>query len=390
MLCNNSSLYTINQYPPGSTGARSSRSSQLLEVWDEKTNIVYPPDFTSSTDGAITTSGLVQLYKQRVLTSVSSNIFQLSSSPSSLTSVLTDTSVTDLSNTLYNTIAGGSLINYNPVIVDSSNTTVPYNESVWYIDNINNLVIFVNTPTLVEPITITFAQYIGNYGIGTVREGPTGPAGPTGLGMTGPTGAQGPPALGSFTNVVFYTTGETNWTVPDNVTLIYVVLLGGGGGGGSVNGTYQGRGGGGSGCLIESYMTVTPGEVISYVVGGGGSTNNGGGDTKFGPMTAGGGGANGGPGGTPSGSYGYAINGFVSQGLGASGLTYPGSSGANSPKGYGQGGLAVIESINCPGPTPGNNAQGYGAGGGGACVNASPGGAANGGSGTGGFIMIYY
>lgn len=331
------------------------------------------------------------MYKQRTLTSVSSNIFQLSSSPSSLTSVLTDTAVTDLSNTLYNTITGGSLINYNPVIVDSSSTAIPYNETVWYIDNINNLVIFVNTPTLVAPITITFAQYIGNYGIGTVRQGPTGATGPVGsslTGPTGPTGVQGPVGPNSFTNVIFYNTvGTGNFTVPTNITLLYVILLGGGGGGRNVSGTYESGVGGGSGGYLEAYMTVTPGQIIAYTVGGGGGGNANGGNTNFGTLTAGGG-SSGGAGGGVSGPYSIGINGFVSQNVSFSGISWAGFPGGNSPKGWGQGGAFQAESGGAP-PSNGNNAQGYGAGGGGAMVNGMSG-SASGGFGTQGFVIIYY
>jgi|GEM_PF-4281691 len=67
-----------------------------------------------------------------------------------------------------------------------------------------------------------------------------------------------------------YTTpGSYSFTVPAGVTSIKVRMSGGGGGGG---GSYLGTGGtGGSGELIETTLTVTPGESLAIVVGAGGT-----------------------------------------------------------------------------------------------------------------------
>jgi len=414
-------------------------------------------------------------------------MFQLSSNSAALSRVLTDTSVTDITNTLYNTIVGGSLINYNPVIVDSNDMVVSYDETMWYIDNINNVVVFVNMPVLITPITITFAQYIGNYGVGTLQTGPTGPGltgdmgstgptgpgltgstghtgptgpgltgdtgytgptgpgltgstgytgptgpgltgstghtgptgpgltgdtgpvgstgitgsgltgstGPTGLGMTGPTGLgmTGPAGLGGFTNLVVYITGSGNFTVPTNITLLYVELLGGGGGGAGVYSSSQGGGGGGSGGYLEAYMTVTPGQIIAYSVGAGGKSSSSGSNTTFNTLIAEGG-SNGtiyaqGNGGGVIGPYTFGISGFAAQNAGFGGIGEPGSQGANSPKGYGQGGLLIGAATGYTNVLNGNNAQGYGVGGGGASANSGTA-TIPGGAGTGGFIRISY
>ena len=222
MLNSVSALYLSNQYSSSSNiqTLRNSRPLQVIQLWDNLDKVVYPPDFPNYNDGTISNSGVVKLYKSKTLTKLSTNLYELSSSPTNLTQVLTDTSVTDLANTLYNTINGGALINYNPVIIDSANTALPYNESTWFIDSINHKVVFISGSTLVEPLTIIFAQYIGSYGIGygstgptgtTGYTGPTGTTGSTGPGLTGPTGP-----LGSITGSTGYTgtTGTTGPTGP--------------------------------------------------------------------------------------------------------------------------------------------------------------------------------
>ena len=57
---------------------------------------------------------------------------------------------------------------------------------------------------------------------------------------------------------------STQWTVPSGVYLIYVELTGGGGG------ASFGAGGGG-GSFASLYHQVTPGQIISYIVGEGGA-----------------------------------------------------------------------------------------------------------------------
>ena len=213
MINSVSALYLSNQYSSSSNiqTLRNSRPLQVIQIWDNLDKIVYPPDFPNYNDGTISNSGVVKLYKSKALTKLSTNLYELSSNPTTLTQVLTDTSVTDLANTLYNTINGGALINYNPVIIDSANTALPYNESTWFIDSINHKVVFISGSTLVEPLTLIFAQYIGSYGIGYGSTGPTGVTGSTGPGLTGPTGP-----IGSITGATGYTgpTGVTGITGP--------------------------------------------------------------------------------------------------------------------------------------------------------------------------------
>ena len=101
-------------------------------------------------------------------------------------------------------------------------------------------------------------------------------------------------------------TGSGNYTVPDNVTRIEVLVVGGGGGGGgtSATGDNPSAAGGTGGVVAYSVIDVTPGQTISYESGGGGSgasrgNNDGssGGDSSFGDVVAkggpGGGGASG-------------------------------------------------------------------------------------------------
>lgn len=60
------------------------------------------------------------------------------------------------------------------------------------------------------------------------------------------------------------------WVVPANVHHVLVEAWGGGGGGGAGDGSTRGGGGGGGGEYGLMYLTVTPGETISLIVGAGG------------------------------------------------------------------------------------------------------------------------
>ncbi len=74
---------------------------------------------------------------------------------------------------------------------------------------------------------------------------------------------------GSGTKVQF--TSSTTWTVPTGVEIIDVTLVGGGGAGGMRNATTTfAGGGGGSGDVVSYQLTVTPGEVLTVIVGSGG------------------------------------------------------------------------------------------------------------------------
>lgn len=107
------------------------------------------------------------------------------------------------------------------------------------------------------------------------------------------------------TVVTFTNVGTTNWTVPEGVSSVEVlVVAGGGGSGGSGNTGYYGGGGGGGGLIYESSFTVTPSETISVTVGDGGLAGvqvgdagypgGNGGNSSFGSLVAIGGGGGGG------------------------------------------------------------------------------------------------
>jgi hypothetical protein len=64
------------------------------------------------------------------------------------------------------------------------------------------------------------------------------------------------------------------WTVPNGVTSVRVLVVGGGGGGGGgVSGVYFGAGGGGGEVIANGNYTTNPGEEISVSVGKGGETS---------------------------------------------------------------------------------------------------------------------
>ena len=78
-----------------------------------------------------------------------------------------------------------------------------------------------------------------------------------------------------------YNSGSGNWTVPSGVTSVQIEVWGGGGGGGgggAGSGSNGASGGGGGGYCKKNALTVTPGDLIAYVVGAGGVTDPGGGD----------------------------------------------------------------------------------------------------------------
>ena len=83
-----------------------------------------------------------------------------------------------------------------------------------------------------------------------------------------------------------YTGAIQTFTVPSGVTTLTVTLSGGGGGSGNNQNTN-----GGSGALVSGTITVTPGQVLTVIVGQGGMSNRGsatGGSASFGGGGAGG------------------------------------------------------------------------------------------------------
>ena len=177
---------------------------------------------------------------------------------------------------------------------------------------------------------------------------------------------------------VFTSTGIQTFTVPLGVTSICAVCVGGGGGGAGstqVNGI-SGCGGGGGGLAYANDIAVTPGEVLTVIVGAGGTggTANVGGigggfsDIKRGTTRlVGAGGGYGGARNKTTGSGGSGGQVFV--GTGGTGGT--GGVGSNGNAGGGGGGAAGYSGNGGTGGSlgsgsPGSNGIGGGGGGGGA------------------------
>ena len=76
---------------------------------------------------------------------------------------------------------------------------------------------------------------------------------------------------GGFSHITsLYSSGT--WTVPSSITKIKLTLIGGGGGGASVNADNSiGATGGGGGATSISYKTVTPGDILTIMIGVGGA-----------------------------------------------------------------------------------------------------------------------
>jgi hypothetical protein len=196
--------------------------------------------------------------------------------------------------------------------------------------------------------------------------GLTGPAGPQGapgndgaVGPQGPQGIQGSrgPIGAGLTGVVYFMEpGTYNWTVPTNVSKIWVKCLGGGGAGG--HGFNCVGGGGGSGGYAEGLIDVTNFTQLTITVGdkglSGPNPTNGGLSSINNIVIAGGGTAGGwgsggpgpiGSGGISSGQNLYLLNGSSGQnidcmntrpGVPKISMAYPSS--ILSEKVYGMGG----------------------------------------------------
>ncbi len=187
------------------------------------------------------------------------------------------------------------------------------------------------------------------------------------------------------------TTASTyTFTVPDGVILITVECWGAGGAGGGSTINEKGGSGGGGGAYVAAKLSVTPGDVIEYVVGAGGigSTGQGtdGGDSEFLTLKAGGGsggGANNGTEGTGGSPNGGTSN--ISGENGIQGLLKGRAGGAGANGGDGGAGN-VIDSNGNDGSGPG------GAGSGGECDHRVPPEyrSKNGGAGADGKVKISY
>lgn len=72
------------------------------ELWNEYHRIVVPPDFPNYDDGTISDSGVVQLYKNRDLTRISDNIYELLIDKNLLSRIIFNSEYADLEHTLAN------------------------------------------------------------------------------------------------------------------------------------------------------------------------------------------------------------------------------------------------------------------------------------------------
>ena len=199
-------------------------------------------------------------------------------------------------------------------------------------------------------------------------------------------------------------TSSGTWTVPAGVTEIIVEGWGAGGAGGSVSGAnnrIRAAAGGGGGAYAKKKLQVTPGQVLSLIIGQGGSASgvlNGsaGGDTYITGFStqflakggSGGGGHNGSVPGIAAGGSASLSRGdqIIAGGNGGAGSN-TGNSGAggNGANGGGLGGASVSSSL-----ANGNNGQMPGGGGSGARVEDSNNTVRTGGSGGSGKIVITY
>lgn len=176
------------------------------------------------------------------------------------------------------------------------------------------------------------------YPGGAGRANPAGTFGGGG-GSSGGIATAGLSPIGSG-SVVFTTPGTTTWLCPAGVTQIYAETWGAGGGGGSGSG-----GGGGAGEYRAGFISVTPGNNYTYVVGSGGA-----GGTSGGAGSAGG------------------LSSFTGN-AGAQVLGQPGQGGAGSYFRRGGGGLGGFGGFGTYGFSGGQGGPAYPyTGGGGACA----------------------
>jgi hypothetical protein len=169
---------------------------------------------------------------------------------------------------------------------------------------------------------------------------------------------------------VQFAAGVSSWTVPSGVYRVYAKAWGAGGGKGSAGGTVGGNGGGGS--FAKGYVSTTPGEVLTVLVGRGGAGGNtgvgGAGGTGL-SSTSGGTGGNGGSTGNAGGGGGAASGLFrvttsTSGLLVAAGGGGGGAGGSISGNGSSANGALAI-APNANGETASNGGSGTGDGGGG-------------------------
>lgn len=217
----------------------------------------------------------------------------------------------------------------------------------------------------------------------------------------------------------FLTEGTIEYTVPDGITRLGVVVVGGGGGGRSARSGsglgYNGSGGGG-GFVTSGILEVTPGQVLSGTVGAKGEKDKNGGSSSFGGLTASGGyagkgtsyttgdygsGGSGGGGtvegaghGGSFGANGQGILGGLGQGASALNPFAPnvalsgGGGGAGGTAGKGGAGYGGKGGDGATSRTvAGGNATGNGNGGGGGATDGTY--VSSGGAGSPGLVLLY-
>ncbi|MFQ6288568.1 phage tail protein [Yersinia enterocolitica] len=188
--------------------------------------------------------------------------------------------------------------------------------------------------------------------------------------------------------ISYLTVGTFPFTVPDGVTRIRARVVGGGGGAGGSAAAKSGGGGGGGG-YAESWITVTPGQVLSITVGAGGAGGTAGNAGSSGSVSSvseylsasGGLFGEAGGGGTGAGGFG---------GTGTGGdVNSNGSDGSDgttaSTSGAGNGGGAVLGGSTRSG-SAGRNSLSIGGGGAASYTLASQ----NGGNGHAGAVILEY
>jgi uncharacterized repeat protein (TIGR02543 family) len=106
---------------------------------------------------------------------------------------------------------------------------------------------------------------------------------------------------GGDTVLTFKDVGNCEWTVPEGVTAVRLLVVGGGGSGSAgINSVYWPAGGGGGAVVANSSVSVTAGNKVTVTVGTGGAATaatsgavgNNGGSSAFGSTTASGGSTN--------------------------------------------------------------------------------------------------
>lgn len=198
-----------------------------------------------------------------------------------------------------------------------------------------------------------------------------------------------------FSNMVALTSG-TSIAWPTGVKRLKYIVIAGGGGGGKTAATagHQGAGGGSGGVSVGFLNYVDGINTLNYAIGAGGAALGAGGTTLLTynavstTCTGGAGGTaagNGGAGGTATGG---TLNFSGARGFGggvnAATAAFSGE-GADTPLGYGLGGITLRAAAGAVG----GDATGYGAGGSGG-MNGSAATARAGGVGTQGMIILEY